>query len=377
MQLTAQQLNRTTLQRQLLLDRARVSVPEAVTALVALQAQTPASPYLALWARVHRFDPADLDRAFVEGSVAKASLMRVTLHAVSASDYPVFYRAMESTLRAARLEDPARVTVGDMVWEADELVARIVEFTSVSRTTRELEDWLVGLTGARVPEVWRALRTISPLHHVGGNRPWSFAVSPSFVPAPATNPVPSAAECTAQLLLRYLQGFGPASAHDCAQFTMLRLSVVRAALAALGDQLVEHTGPGNERLFDTADGLIADADTVAPPRLLGMWDSTLLAYSERSRMLPADHRPWVIRRNGDVLPTLLVDGHVVGLWRVVPDGVEATAFTRLRRSAWTGLADEAAGLQALLVDRDPRVYGRYHHWWEKGVPIEERRILSG
>ena len=64
MRLTARQLNRATLDRQLLLRRGSVGVAEAVRRIVALQAQEPASPYLALWNRLATFDPADLDAAF-------------------------------------------------------------------------------------------------------------------------------------------------------------------------------------------------------------------------------------------------------------------------------------------------------------------------
>ena len=41
--------------------------------MVAVQAQTPASPYLALWNRVTDFDPADLDAAFAGGAVVKSN----------------------------------------------------------------------------------------------------------------------------------------------------------------------------------------------------------------------------------------------------------------------------------------------------------------
>src|SRR5919107_6041316 len=105
MQLTARQLNRATLARQLLLRREPLDVVEAVHRIVALQAQEPASPYIALWNRVADFDPANLDHAFADHSVVKATLMRITLHAVDAADYPAFHEAMQRTLRAARLND--------------------------------------------------------------------------------------------------------------------------------------------------------------------------------------------------------------------------------------------------------------------------------
>jgi len=50
---------------------------------------------------------------------------------------------------------------------------------------------------------------------------------------------------------------------------------------------------------------------------MAMWDSILLAYSVRSRVIPPGYRKLVTRSNGDVLPTLLVDGYVAGVWRPV------------------------------------------------------------
>lgn len=114
----------------------------------------------------------------------------------------------------------------------------------------------------------------------------------------------------------------------------------------------------------------------APPRLMAMWDSILLAFSDRSRVIPPDYRTLVIRRNGDALPTLLVDGYVAGVWRPAEGGVEATAFHHLPDGVWEQLAAEARSLTAFLADREPEVYRRYGHWWSK-LPSAEARLLPG
>lgn len=377
--LTARQLNRTTLERQLLLRRERVEVVDAVFRVVALQAQSPASPYLALWSRVQGFDPADLDAAFAEATVVKASLLRITLHAVTSADYPWVRAAMQSRLRDARMQDAQQAVVPPQTLDPNELLAAVEEFTTTPRTAAEIRRWLEELTGSADRRLWRAVQTCAALRHLASADPWSFGIFSRFVTTTSATgagpPVPPR-EATARLLLRYLQGFGPASLRDCGQFTLLRQPVLRTALADLGELVVEHAGPAGERLFDVADGGIADPDTDAPCRLLGMWDNLLLAYADRARVIPAEFRPAVIRRNGDVLPTLLVDGRVAGVWRAVPGGIEATAFVRLGRSAWAGLDAEATALRALLADRDPEVYRRYSHWWDKGMPAAERRVLG-
>ena len=56
----------------------------------------------------------------------------------------------------------------------------------------------------------------------------------------------------------------------------------------------------------------------APIRFLPKWDSSLLAYAppERERILPDRFRKTVIKPNGDVVPTVLVDGFVAATWDV-------------------------------------------------------------
>jgi hypothetical protein len=374
--LTAQQLNRATLGRQLLLHRERLGVVDVVKRVVALQAQEAASPYLALWNRIADFDPADLDAAFADREVVKASLIRLTLHAVHAGDYPAFHNAMLSSLRASRLGDRRFTTSGLSSADADALLPHLVKFAARPRTKAEIEDLLEARVGDRKPRLWWALKTFAPLHHAPTGGPWSFGAKSSFVAARARRGPKSPDESVQRLVLRYLEGFGPASVPDFAQFTMLRRPVALQALRALGDKVEELEGPDGTTLFDVPGAPLPAEDTPAPPRLLPMWDSILLAYSDRSRVIPPDYRPLVIRINGDVLPTLLVDGCVAGVWRPVEGGIEATAFHRLSRPAWRGLAAEASALVAFLADREPVVYRRYAHWWPS-LPSAEVRLLPG
>ena len=376
MRLTARQLNRATLARQLLLRREPLDVVDAVRRVVALQAQEPASPYLALWNRIEDFDPADLDAAFADRTVVKASLIRLTLHAVDAEDYPAFHSAMLSSLRGSRLYDRRYTTSGLSTADADGVLPHLLTFAARPRAKTEIESLLADRLGGHNPRAWWALKMFAPLHHVPTGGPWSYGTRGSFVAAPAIRAPASPDASVQRLVLRYLDGFGPASVKDFGQFTILRRPVTVEALNALGDEVVAREGPDGEALFDVPEGLLPADDTPAPARLLPMWDSILLAYADRSRVIPPDYRRLVIHQNGDVLPTLLVDGYVAGVWRTVEGGIEATAFHRLSTSDWKALAAEAAALVAFLADRDPTVYRRYAHWWAK-LPSAEVRVLPG
>jgi len=151
---------------------------------------------------------------------------------------------------------------------------------------------------------------------------------------------------------------------DIGRFSMLRRSEIRTALETLSESVVVLEGPDGEALFDVPNGSLPDGDSPAPARLLGMWDSVLLAYHDRSRVLPETLRRIVIRQNGDVLPTVLVDGFVCGVWRPVEGGVEVRTLAPIGETDWDGIAVEAVGVQSLYSDRGS-TYGRYDHWWDK------------
>jgi hypothetical protein len=163
--ITARGLNRSTLGRQMLLRREPLGAAEAVRRVVALQAQHAASPYLALWNRLTDFDPADLDAAFADRVVVKATLMRITLHAVHAEDHRTFREAMDPTLRAARL-DGRFLASGLTAADADALIPDLLDYADQARTASELEAWLGMRLGAPLhPGAWRGFRGYAPLLH--------------------------------------------------------------------------------------------------------------------------------------------------------------------------------------------------------------------
>ena len=293
--LTPRQLNRATLDRQLLLRRAPLSVTNAVRRVAALQAQEPASPYLALWNRIGAFDPADLDAAFRSGSVVKASLLRFTLHAVHADDYPAIHEAMLDRLRSSRPDDAPFAGTGVTNAQAHALLPDLRGFLGRPRKKAEIEAFLQERLGERGPGAWRALSTLVPLLHAPTGGTWSFELRPSFVAAPR-GPGPIGGEAALRhLVRRYLEGFGPASIPDIAQFSLLQRTVVRRAVESMAADLVQLEGPGSTALYDLPGMSLPPEDAPAPPRLLPMWDSVLPCLqrpdARGARGLPPPHHP--------------------------------------------------------------------------------------
>jgi hypothetical protein len=380
MHLTTRRLNRATLDRQSLLRRADTDAVAAVRGAVAVQAQTPVSPYIGLWNRVAGFDPADLDAAYADGRVLRGNPVRMTLHTVAADEYRPFREATEPSLYAAKLGGriaKSGITGAEAAALADELFAAMFANGEV-RTARECEDWLAGrLDPATAKEVWPGLRQYAPIQRFPNGGPWCFSDAVSYAALP-DRPVlrdPEAADAAlAVLIRRHIEGFGPVSVADVAQFAMVQRARVKKAVATLDLEI--HEGPNGEVLHDLPDAALPDEDAPAPPRLMAMWDNVFLAFHDRSRTVPPDYRTTLIRNNGDVLPMLLVDGFAAGVWRTVEGGIEATAFRPLPDDVWEALAVEAKGLTALLADREPDVYRRHRHWWDK-LPDHETVLLHG
>ncbi len=376
MGLTSRQLNRATLTRQMLLERESIDVVEGVRRVVALQAQEPASPYVALWNRIADFDPGDLDKAFAMRQIVKATLVRITLHAVAAEDYTTFHETMVRNLRASRLYDRRYTSTGLTDESADTVLPKLLEFASEPRSKAEIENMLATLFEEQPDgRLWWALRTFAPLIHAPTDGPWSFGRAQMFAAAP-TKPHRDDPERSLQRMIkRYLEGFGPASVEDFSVFALQQKAFTRPAFEALADELIRFDGPHGATLYDVPGAPIPDEMTSAPPRLLGMWDSILFAYVDRSRIIPEEYRKVVIRRNGDTLPTLLVDGYVAGVWRPIDGRIEASAFHPLSEDAWDGLAKEARALVTMLAHRDPNVYSKYRRWWSQ-LPEVEVRVLT-
>jgi hypothetical protein len=376
MKLSARQLTWATLDRQLLLERSDLDVVAAVKHLGALQAQEPASPYLAVWNRLADFDFSDLDRAFADRAIVKCPLMRITLHAVAVSDRAMFHEAVFPILRASRLNDRRFSEANVSSADADALIPDLVDFASEPRTTSDIARHLERQLGDEPStRLWWALRTYAPLIHTPDDQLWTFGRHPRYE-APPTISEGSSLEAVPALIHRYLAAFGPATPQDISQYTMLPMRILKPALAAMAPELVEYDHPDGGTALDSADArALPDPDRQAPPRLLGMWDSALLAYRNRNRIIPDAHRSHVIRRNGDVLPSVLINGRIVGVWRLINHQVEVTPLEKITDDHLGALDTEARTLVAATTPRDPDLYRRYSHWWTK-LP-SDRRVTIG
>lgn len=354
-----------TMVRQGLSSRQKTGATDAVRSVMTLQAQEPASLYLALWNRIDGFEASDLDRALADGAIVKASLFRFTLHAVAANDIPWARAAMKS-----RAHDAGYYDILDGIGLSTERIEGLLERLSKVMATPHSNADMERLLSELVPEagdparLWSALRIVGAFRNAPTADPWSFGRRPAFLPCrSAADDEPAA---TAELVRRYLTAFGPATIADMSQFTILKRSALREVVNSMAD-VVAVAGPDGAQLVDVNGGEPqpeAERATL-PPRLLGMWDSVLLAYADRSRVIPDEHRPHVIRRNGDVLPTVMVEGLVRGVWRASADAIEVRPLEPLDDATLEDLNGEARNLRRFLAGREPAVFSRFGKWWDR------------
>jgi len=333
--LTLRELNRATLARQLLLERKKLSPLAAIERVAGLQAQWPPSPYIGLWSRVAGFKREALERAVRRGDVLKPTVMRGTLHLVTARDYALFYAAlrdMPTWFQAHHLEH-ARAILAE---------ARALAPLTQNELVAHIESH--GHEGVDARRIMHAVRRHAHLLHNAESALWTLA--PRVVYHPYPEPVElDPVQARTVLVHRYLRAFGPATKPDIADWSGLRIRDFEHAL----DGLPTYRSEEDKELFDVARAPLPPADTPAPVRFLPKWDNTLLAFADRRRVITDELRKGVIAKNGDVAATVLVDGIVAAMWTYARDGKVSVEYigpaTRTQKAA---VAEEAARLQQWL-----------------------------
>jgi Winged helix DNA-binding domain len=338
--LTLRELNRATLARQLLLERKRLSATAVIERLVGMQAQWPPAPYVGIWTRTTSFRRKTLERELASAAVVKATVMRQTLHLVTRRDYALLRAALsetnfpDQTSQAKRLAPSVRALAAEGPVTTAEVLAHL-----------EQE---YGLTGIDARRAWHGARVRAHVLHHHETALWHARPGGRFVALDEPEPhVP--VEARAEILRRYFAAFGPASRRDIVVWTMMHVPEIQRALDRL-EPLRRFRDEHGRELLDVPRAPLPDAKTAAPVRFLPKWDNVLLAFADRTRVLPEQYRKKVIRMNGDVARTFLVDGFVAGTWRFENGRVVPEPFAALSRSVRREVEDEAGRLEAFLAD---------------------------
>lgn len=385
--LTLRARGRALLARQMLLAREESPCGSAVASLGGLQAQLARPPHISLFSRIEGYRREDLIEAVTRRELVRATMMRGTLHIVSAADYTTLRPALQPMLTKG-LRSVLRERADALDIDGLLVATRAYLQREGPRTFEDIRDHLesLGLPGDERARGFGVRMTL-PLIQVPDGSAWgypsncAFALSDDWLAAGTgqgerggRGPAPKAPRAQAPdgqvnkaratgasgpegevrtpedredaLVLFYLRAFGPATVADAQ--TWSGLTPLKATFERLRPRLITFRDERGKELFDLPEAPRPDPDTPAPARFLPEFDSLILAHDDRSHLLDDAHRKIVYKPNLRILPTFLVDGRVAGTWDLDAKKKTATLemvpFAKLSKRNLEELTAEAEGL---------------------------------
>jgi DNA glycosylase AlkZ-like len=342
--LTRLELNRALLARQLLLERVGAPIPKVLERMGTLQAQYAPSMYIGLWTRIEGFERDQLTDALERRRVAQGTLMRATIHLVSAGDYWPIAEGVRKGRRELWLKASYRqkegLTAKVMAAAARRLRPRIKKGPMSRSEIHELLGENSRITNG--VNIWLDLVRIPPSGTWERRRADRYTLAENWL-----GPSGSSRKDGLELLARrYLGAFGPAAAADIVSWIGVPPAHVTPVLE--GMKLRRFRDEDGGELIDLPRAPLPDPETPAPVRFLPNWDAALLAHARRTGILPEEHRPKVFNaRTPQSVSTFLVDGEVAGTWRYEKGRVKTEPFGRLPAAAKRELREESDRLAEL------------------------------
>ncbi|HEX5466631.1 MAG TPA: winged helix DNA-binding domain-containing protein [Candidatus Limnocylindrales bacterium] len=337
------QLRAAMLERQLLLERSDVDLVEAVERIGGLQTQYAPSGYIGLWSRLQHFQRPDLTQALEERRLVQGTLIRSTIHTVSAADYWPMTAGIRRMRRAWLLRTWGRELEGVDLEAMAEQVRH--ELLPGPLPMPQLTERLVaqGYPKRAVPWMghWVDLVRVPPSGTWERRRADLYGLAETWIPPQETDE----ASGIELLVRRFLGAYGPAPIADVAGWVGLPMRTVRPVIEAMDlRRLRDEQG---RPLVDLREGRLPDPDVPCPVRLLAVWDPILLVRNRRSGILPDDLRPrFFDTRHPQSLNAVLVGGQVVGSWRATEGRIVLSLLRELRASQRRELEAEVERLEA-------------------------------
>ncbi len=323
--------------------------------LVGLQAQEPKDPYVALWTRIDGFRPEELEALLEAREAVRLTLMRGTIHLVTACDCLALRPAMQAvTERIHWSASPFGRRLGDA--DPGEVVAAGREILEEApRTRAQVRDLLAERWPDRDAEAMaHTVAYLLPVLQIPPRGLWSrsgratLATVESWLGRPLDgDPAPD------RTVVRYLAAFGPASVKDVAMWS--GFTRVREVIERLRGELRTFRDEHGAELFDLPDAPLADPDAPAPVRFLPEYDNVFLAHADRSRIGDSADRPRLGFGDGRFFKLLLIGGFLRAAWRLENGNVVVKPARKLSKRDAAGVEAEGARLAAFLGGAEIRI----------------------
>jgi Winged helix DNA-binding domain len=320
----------------MLLRRSTAPIPRVLERMGGLQAQYAPAIYVGLWSRAAGLQRPDVTKALERRSIVQGTMMRSTIHVVSARDYWPFMVATDE----ARRQWFARVYRGPY-GESD--------FTAACETVRDLlaagPQSVSALVDAVGKDLWDGIHIdmvrVPPSGTWERRRADLYGLAEQWIPPPAITK-----EAARELLIRrYLGGFGPAVATDIGTWAGMPVDRILPTLERM--DLRRFRAEDGKELVDVKRMPLPDADVAAPVRFLHVWDAILLVHARRKAVIAEEHRPLIFNTKlPQSKPTFIVDGAVAGTWKYEAGQVKLSEFAPIPKKWKRELEEEAKALAA-------------------------------
>lgn len=312
--MNSEQLLARTLTRQAI--SSPLARPKSVfDRLVGIQAQYIASVPQAVFARCPNVDPNWFERAMDrDRSIAKAWNLRSTVHVTTSQDhallthsvYPAHFKHHATFMERRRGCGPKRLA------KMDAGIVRALRngpltTSELKEKVKELEEagggaWGLGIKGPamRGDVVFAGL----------GDGNVRMALTKNWFrihPQPPADPL-------AELILRYLQGYGPATIGDFAYWTGLTVRACREGFERVEGRIRRVEVKGAKDVYYDSTKTVKEK-AIPNVVILPKFDALVLGYRDKTRVLDEDHRTRVFRPAAQVEAIILIEGRVSATWR--------------------------------------------------------------
>jgi hypothetical protein len=335
-------------------DDRPATVADMARRLVGLHASDPVTVYLTLAARLPHMSVDEIFRQLHDGSTIRHHAMRRTLwvfdgetaalaHASStrkfgAAEHRRFIKFLDDLNDEPGLERPEGVDWPDKPeeWIERAKSAVLEELADGPLPTRELGQRLPRFRvlldlspgknySATVSALNRVLMlmgfdaTITRMEPAGGswiNSHYTWMRTDQISDTVIDRPDLDARTAQRHMVLRYLEGYGPATEEDVRWWTGWTATVTRRALEAATEVTLDGgAGYVHPALVDPP--VDRPASSVA---LLPALDPATMGWKRRDWYLDPALAPKLFDTNGNGGPTIWIDGRIVGGWVQRPDG---------------------------------------------------------